>query len=184
MKTKLDELKNRLAEVHDLGAAGSVLGWDQLTCMPAGGTPARARQIATLARLQQEKFTDPALGKLLDELQPYADSLPYDTFDAALVRVTRRDYDRMVKIPAPFIAELSSHQVEAFQVWAKARPENDFGVVEPYLEKTLEFSRKMAEFFPGYEHIADPLIDFADYGMKAESIDANCADDFCSAYCG
>lgn len=30
----------------------------------------------------------------------------------------------------------------------------------------------MADYFPGYDHIIDPLIDFADYGMKASSISA------------
>jgi carboxypeptidase Taq len=30
----------------------------------------------------------------------------------------------------------------------------------------------MADCFPGYEHIADPLIDFADYGMRASSVHA------------
>ena len=28
----------------------------------------------------------------------------------------------------------------------------------------------MADCFPGYDHIADPLIDFSDYGMKAASV--------------
>jgi len=40
------------------------------------------------------------------------------------------------------------------------------------LEKTLELSRRYADFFPGYEHIADPLIDRADYGMKAATVRA------------
>jgi carboxypeptidase Taq len=40
------------------------------------------------------------------------------------------------------------------------------------LEKTLALSRELADFFPGYEHIADPLIDFSDYGMKAASVRA------------
>ncbi|MGE5124046.1 MAG: carboxypeptidase M32, partial [Acidobacteriaceae bacterium] len=35
------------------------------------------------------------------------------------------------------------------------------------LEKTVDLCRQLADFFPGYEHIADPLIDFNDYGMKA-----------------
>lgn len=34
----------------------------------------------------------------------------------------------------------------------------------------LDLSREYANFFPGYEHIADPLIDWSDYGMKASSI--------------
>jgi carboxypeptidase Taq len=40
----------------------------------------------------------------------------------------------------------------------------------PYLEKTLELSCPLADFYPGYEHIADPLIDRSDEGMKAEQI--------------
>jgi carboxypeptidase Taq len=56
--------------------------------------------------------------------------------------------------------------------WAAARPANDFESVRPALEKTLEYSRQLAEFFAPYDHIADPLIDMADFGMKAESVRA------------
>ena len=50
--------------------------------MPKGGAAARARQGATLSRLAHEKFTDPALGKLLDDLAPHVERLPYDSDDA------------------------------------------------------------------------------------------------------
>jgi carboxypeptidase Taq len=52
----------------------------------------------------------------------------------------------------------------------KARPENDFAAVRPYLERTLDLSRQLADHFPGYEHIADPLIDRFEYGMKAARV--------------
>ncbi len=172
MAAPLDQLKARLAEVDDLHNAAAVLGWDQATYMPPGGGPARGRQLATLGRLAHEKFVSPAIGRLLDKLQPYQDSLPYDSDDAALLRLTRRDYERSVKVPSPFVAELYRHQAESFDVWAKARPANDFAAVQPYLEKTLDLSRRYAEFFPGYEHIADPLIDDSDYGMKASALRA------------
>ena len=48
--------------------------------------------------------------------------------------------------------------------------------MQPYLEKTLDLSRQLADFFPGYEHIADPLIDYSDYGMKASTLRALFAD--------
>ena len=73
---KLAELKHRLLEISDLRAANSVLVWDQATYMPAGGGSARARQSATLSRLAHEKSADPALGKLLDGLVPYAKVCP------------------------------------------------------------------------------------------------------------
>jgi carboxypeptidase Taq len=170
MKTKLQELKTRLVEINDLESAAALLEWDQSTYMPPGGAAARARQMATLGRLAHEKFTDPTIGKLLEDLRPYEESLPYDSDEASLIRVTRREYERAVKVPPSFIAQLSSHTAETYQVWAEARPANDFAAVQPYLKKTLDLSRQLADFFPGYEHIADPLIDFHDYGMKSSTL--------------
>jgi carboxypeptidase Taq len=172
MDRKLQELVNRLREIHDLQSAAAVLEWDQTTYMPPGGALARARQVATLNRLAHERFIDPFVGKLLDDLQPYEEDLPYDSTGASLIRVARRDYERALRIPPAFVAEVSGHTAESYQVWTEARPANDFAAVRPYLEKTLRLSRQYANYFSGYEHIADPLIDEADYGMKASTVRA------------
>lgn len=172
MEAKLKELKQRLQEVADLGGVSSVLHWDQATYMPPGGAAARGRQLALLAKLAHEKATDPAIGKLLDALRPYEESLPYDSDDASLIRVTRRQYERDTRVPSEFLAQLSEHSALSYQAWTEARPNNDFASVRDGLEKTLDLSRKLADFFPGYQHIADPLIDFADFGMKAENVRA------------
>ncbi|MFM8322057.1 MAG: carboxypeptidase M32 [Chloroflexota bacterium] len=172
MQDKLNELKARLQEVHDLQKANAVLNWDQLVNMPPGGAAARGQQLSTLSRLAQEKFIDPAIGRLLDALEPYAAGLPEDSDEARLLLVTRREYERATRIPPAFIAAYSDHSAQSYQVWSEARPANDFARVQPLLEKNLEYSRQMAEFFPGYDHIIDPLIDFADYGMKAAALSA------------
>ena len=167
MQEKLTELKARLQEVYDLHGAAALLYWDQATYMPAGGAETRGQQLATLSRLAQEKFTSPALGQLLEDLQPYQETLPYDNDEASLVRVTRREYERATKLPPAFVAELSSHAARSYQAWTVARPANDFAAMQPLLEKTLELSRRAAEYFgwPAGGHIADPLINEADYGM-------------------
>ena len=150
----------------------SLLNWDQSTYMPAGGAEARGRQSALMTRLSMERSVDPEIGRLLDALRPYEESLPYDSDEASIIRVARLDYERLVKVPPAFMAELTEHGSRGYMTWAEARPANDFRKVQPLLEKTLDYSRKLADFFPGYEHIADPLIDFADYGMKASSVRA------------
>ena len=147
-ETQKTELRNRLQEVMDLHAAAALLRWDQETYMPPGGAPARGRQLALLQRLAQERFTDAAIGCLLDELQPYADSLPYDTDDAALIRVTRRQYERASKVPPAFMAEMVQHGSTSYALWAKARPANDFAAVQPCLEKMVVLSRRYADFSP------------------------------------
>ena len=169
---KLQDLKTRLLEISDLNHINALLGWDQSTYMPPGGAEARGRQSALLAQMAQEKFVDKEIGGLLEDLRSYEESLPYESDDASLIRVTRREYERAIKVPPKFIGELNEHGARSYQLWSEARPANDFSKVRDGLEKTLELSRQLAEFFPGYEHIADPLIDFADYGMKASSVRA------------
>ena len=166
----LDNLKTRLFEVDDLNLSAALLRWDQTTYMPPGGAAARGRQIATLSRLAHERFADAEVGRMLDEAARATEGLPYDSDDASLVRVTRRGWEQAVRIPAALISEFNVHSAEIYQVWTAARPANDFARVRPLLEKTLDLSRRMADCFPGHEHIADPLIDFSDYGMKAATI--------------
>ena len=166
----LDALKARLSEVEDLNSSAALLRWDQTTYMPPGGAPARGRQIATLSRLAHERFANADVGRLLDEAARETADLPYESDETSLVRVTRRAWDQAMKIPTPLIAEFQTHTAESYQTWTAARPANDFDRVRPLLEKTLDLSRRMAECFPGYQHIADPLIDFSDYGMKAATV--------------
>jgi carboxypeptidase Taq len=167
---ELRELKRRLWEVDDLESAASLLSWDQSTYMPPGGAEARGRQLATLGALAHQRLIDPQVGRLLDALGPYADSRPPDSDEASLVRVTRRDYEKAVKVPPDFVAELSRHSAASYQAWTAARPANDFATMRPYLEETVRLSRRLADYFPGYAHIADPLIDFADEGLTAATL--------------
>ncbi|UCH27282.1 MAG: carboxypeptidase M32 [Trueperaceae bacterium] len=165
LEEKLAKLKTYLGEVNDLGAAASLLAWDQVTYMPVGGAVARQRQIALLQRLSHEKFIGREVGRLLDDLVPLEQELDPDSLDACLLRVARRDYEHAVKIPPDFLAKLHENAARSYQAWSEARPANDFSkVVEP-LELTLELSRRYGEFFPESEHPADPLIDQSDEGM-------------------
>ena len=166
----LDALKSRLIEVDDLNSAASLLRWDQTTYMPPGGAVARGRQLATLSRLAHERFVEAETGRLLDAAAKETASLPADSDDASLVRVSRRAWDQSVRIPGELVSELQVHTSETYQAWTVAKPRNDFESMRPMLERTLELSRRMAECFPGYAHIADPLIDFSDYGMKAADV--------------
>ncbi|MBA3016659.1 MAG: carboxypeptidase M32 [Proteobacteria bacterium] len=164
------ELKKHLSEIKSIEAVMMLLVWDQQVYLPNGGAVARSRQLAVQAQLAHEKLTAPIIGKLLDDLQSYQINLPYDSDEAGLLRVTRRLYEKAVKVPPAFKARLSAHLSKSYQVWTLARPANDFAAVQPYLEKTLSLSREYAHFFPDYALIADPLIDFKDTGMTVAAI--------------
>ncbi|RME57051.1 MAG: carboxypeptidase M32, partial [Deltaproteobacteria bacterium] len=161
-----------LSEIYDLEAVAELLYWDQATYMPPKAVAARSRQFARLKALAHERKTDPALGRLLDRLEPYAETLPHDADEGALIRVARRDFEQARRVPAAFTEAFYAHTARTYELWTEARPKNDFARLLPALEKTLEMSRRYAEFFPEAAHPADPLIDRADHGMKTETLRA------------
>ena len=93
MDADLRTLRERLAEISDLRRAMHLLGWDQRVMMPPLGTPARAEALATLGRIAHEKFVDAEVGSLLERLRPLEESLAFDSDDASVIRVTRRDWE-------------------------------------------------------------------------------------------
>jgi carboxypeptidase Taq len=172
VEERLGELKRRLLEISDLGAAGAVLGWDQATYMPRGGAAARARQVAMLNRLAHERLTDPGLGRLLDGLAAFAANAPRESTVASLIRVARRDYERAIRVPSEFVARWSEASSASSDAWRRARPANDFAAMRPFLERGLDFSREYARYVGPYRHIADPLIDGPDPGMTVAGVRA------------
>jgi len=145
---KLAELKRRLHEIDDLTAAGAALGWDQATYMPIGGGGARGRQRAALSRLAHEKSVDSTLGKLLDELEPYAATLPYDSNEASLIRVAKRDFERAIKGSSDHVARASAFSAESYGACKRARPANDFATMLPFLQRVSTLASSMPTFLP------------------------------------
>jgi carboxypeptidase Taq len=168
----LAELKQRLLEISDLNFSNAVLGWDQATYMPPGGAEARGRQAAMLSKLAHEKSVDPALGRLIEALAPHGERLPYESDEASLIRVARRDYDKAIRLPADYVERASAHSSASYVAWTKARPANDFTAMRPYLEKTVALSREYAGYFAPYRHVTDPMIDDYDAGMTTETVRA------------
>ena len=138
--------------------------------MPRGGADARARQCAAVYGLAHEQAVAPALGKLLDALAHYGERLPRDSDDASLIRVARRDFQKMIKIPPDHVTRANAHGSASYNTWTRARPANDFAAMVPYLERTLDLSREYSSYFAPYKHVADPHIDDADEGMTTASI--------------
>ena len=167
---KLQQLKNLLGEVWDISMAAAVLGWDQETYMPPGGSEARGMQLSTLSRLAHTKFTSPQIGELLAELEPEAANWDPDSDEARLIKVTRRDYDKATKVPSDFVAEVARVASEAQVAWREAKEKSDFSKFEPYLARIVELRRQYADFFAPYEHVYDPLLDDFEPGLKTADV--------------
>ena len=170
MEEKLDELKAILAEVSDLGHAAAIASWDQQVFMPLGGAESRGNVMATLSRLSHETFTSDRVGKLLDELKSYGESLESDSNDARLLKVTLRDFEKAVKVPTAMVSEKAQLTTLGNQAWDEARSKSEFSIFEDHLEKFIDWVQRYAELFKPYDHIYDPLLDDYEPGMKTAEV--------------
>lgn len=162
------ELKARLEEIRDLGSAQKLFEWDQAVLLPEKGGRARAKAGATLEGVAHARLTDPEVGVLLGELEG-DDSLPDD--QKANVRITRREYDRATKVPPALVKEMAELQGISYQTWTKAKPKNDFKMMQPYLERLVELKKQEADAIGWEGERYDALIDVFEPDMTTAEVE-------------
>ncbi|MDQ7772072.1 MAG: carboxypeptidase M32 [Elusimicrobiales bacterium] len=171
MENKFAELRKRYEETAALGSARAVLAWDQRVTMPPGGAPGRARSMSALARVVHGKATDPEVGRLIGETWDWAQAKGPDSFEAAYLRVLKRDYDRATRLPSDFVAEMSAAASAAMAAWEAAKKNSDFPSFAPHLEKMVGFNRRQAEFLAPGEPAYDTLLDLYEPGMRRAELE-------------
>ena len=175
MHAALADLRERLAEIQDLAHAGGLLGWDQQTMMPARAAEQRAEQLGPLGKLVHERFTDDAIGRLLGQLDGEQERLAQadpESDDAALIRVTRRDYEKSRRVPSELAAEMARAGALGHQAWVDARERSDFAAFLPFLAHNIELKQRYVECFDGYDDPYDVLLDDYEEGMKTAAVAA------------
>jgi carboxypeptidase Taq len=176
----IDELRERLGEIHDLSRAASLLAWDERTMMPAGGAEARAETLATLARVRHEMFIDDEIGRLVDRARSeVGDAEPGESIDADLVRIVARDWEKATRVPSELRAELARASSIAENAWVEAKRNSDFAALLPHLRENVELTRRYAECFegfPGFTQVYDALLDEYEPEMSTEQMRTVLAD--------
>jgi carboxypeptidase Taq len=171
MSERLDRLKVLVGEIHDLERMASLLAWDQETMMPAEGAPARAEQRATIGRVAHERLVSDELRRLLEDIRSEEEALPYESDEASLIRVARRDHEKACRVPTELRWELSRAGALGLGAWLEARERLDFEVLRPHFERQLELKRRYIECF---DHDGDPydvlLDDFEHELTTAEAV--------------
>jgi carboxypeptidase Taq len=170
--SRFDELLRRLGEITDLQRVSSLLGWDHETKMPPLGAPARAEQSATLARLAHELGTAPELGGLLEELRELEDSSDRESFEASVIRVARRDYEKERRVPGELRAELTRAGSLGYRAWLEARAVADFEVLRPHLERRIALMREYVACHEPFEDAYDVLLDDHEPGLRTADVAA------------
>jgi carboxypeptidase Taq len=168
--TELAALRERMAELTDLGRIHAMLFWDQNTMMPPNGAAARADHSATLEVISHDKLIDPEIGRLVAALEPWADAEDPDSDAVRLIAAVKRDYEKAVRVPTELAAEISHADALGQQAWQEARAASDFSLFREALERHIELRHRYVACFDGAEHPYDLLLDDFEPGLTTAEL--------------
>lgn len=167
--TPYESLVADLKEANAIGSVLSLLGWDQQVNLPPQSHDRRGEQMAALSKVYFNAATNPRIGESLSAIEAKGDAA---TDDEKVVRKhVRKDYDRLTKLSAEFVAEKARLDTEAFQVWTQAKPASDFAMFAPFLQRQIDMAKREAAML-GEPDAYDYFIDKHDPGMTAVRIEA------------
>jgi carboxypeptidase Taq len=120
--------------------------------------------------MTHDLFVADETGRLLEELRGFEEAHDPDSFEASLIRVTRRDYEKAVRVPGELRAEMSRAGSQGVGVWAKAKEESDFASFLPTLERNVELRFQYVDCFEPAEEPYDILLDDYEEGMRTAEV--------------
>lgn len=161
--------KEKLRRMDAYGHALGVMSYDSETVMPRGGAAHVGRTLEILGTEVYKMETDPEYRALMEEILQHKDEVDFVTFREAEEGL--ESLKRTEKIP---MEEYVAYQVlanEAGQVWKKAKETNDFPLFAPYLEKLVDFNRRLAGYWDKDKAPYNVLLDQYEKGLTMETLD-------------
>jgi carboxypeptidase Taq len=151
------------SEYDALDKAISLLHWDRQVLMPPAGGEARTAQVGRLTRMAHQLLTSDEMQRAVEDAA--AEAEPDLT---GMVRALKRDLASETKLPTELVERKSRISSDAYDTWRRAKPENDFPTLAPYLEQLFDIARETAELLGYQDHIYDPLLDLYEEGSSYE----------------
>ena len=154
-----------------IASCSALLGWDEQTYLPRGGSAYRGDQMALLAGLHHERATDPALGDLLADVASSDLVADLDSPTAANIRQWQRSFDQLRRMPRALVEELARATTLAQGVWVEARKDNSFDAFRPSLEAIIALKKQEGACLadPG-DTPYDALLDEYEPGAKVADL--------------
>lgn len=170
--TALEQFRAINTKINQYGEALGVLYWDLRTGAPRKGMDTRSEVIGTLSSEMFNLSTSKELGQLLTELEQEQVYTTLSEIDKRLVRETREDYDRSVKIPADEYKKYVILTSTAENKWEECKANNDYDTFKPYLADIIATQQRFIDYWGVKDTRYDTLLDLYEPGMTVAQLDA------------
>ncbi len=117
--------------------------------------------MALLSQMRHEQLTSDAFRNAVDEVEKEASR---GSVEAAAARVLKRELRTVGSLPTDLVTKKARVSSDAYEAWKRAKAENNFEMLRPYLEQLFDIARETAETIGYQDHVYDPLIDLFEEG--------------------
>ncbi|WP_090855984.1 carboxypeptidase M32 [Paraliobacillus sp. PM-2] len=156
-----------LKEQDSYREALSLVQWDLRTKIPKKGAEQRAEVIGLLSQKLHQLTTS-------NEMKTCIDALKNQTQDPIIQRAVEEcedEYLRSSKIPDDEYKAYITIRSKSESVWEQAREEDDFELLQPYLEELVAYNKKFATYWGATTNKYDALLNLYEPGMTTEVLD-------------
>jgi len=169
VETTVKQFKELLEKMKMLEGALGTVYFDALTGAPRGGADSRAKRMGFLQAEIFSLLVSDEMKNCLDTLAAHEDSL--DEITRAMLRETRRNYEKEANIPVETVRAYSELTSKAHIVWEDAKASNDFASFAPYLERIIAMKKEMLAYRGSDELPYNQLLDDYEPGQTMETLD-------------
>ncbi|WP_404442345.1 carboxypeptidase M32 [Sutcliffiella horikoshii] len=166
-----EEYLNHINKMDSYNEALSLIFWDLRTGAPKKGVDRRSDVIGILSSEVFNMSTSEEMASYLTQLLNEEIFNELDDITKASLLESKKNYDRNKKVPAKEYQEYVVLSTKAESVWEEAKEKSDFSLLEPYLEKLVDFNKKFIGYW-GYEgNKYNTLLDMYEPGITVEKLD-------------
>ncbi|MFB1049353.1 carboxypeptidase M32 [Paraliobacillus sp. JSM ZJ581] len=161
------QFKELLKEQNSYHEALALVQWDLRTKAPKKGVEQRAEVIGLLSQKLHQLTTSNEMKKCIDVLKDQTE----DPILQRAVEECENEYLRSSKIPDYEYKAYVTIRSKSESAWEQAREEDNFELLQPYLEKLVSYNKKFATYWGATTNKYDALLDLYEPGITTKELD-------------
>ena len=164
------QLEQIVEQVNRINNVIKLQYWDIAVNMPKNSADSKAQDIITLSSIIQQKLTSPTTIELLK--QAGSESNILNEWQLANLKLIERQITKAICIDYSLRTRFISATTECELVWRKAKAENDYELIKPYLQKVLSTVQEIAKIKSQEFNCSsyEALLDEYDQGSTTEEV--------------
>ena len=168
---KLKEFKEYLNKINQYEQASNILQWDMQTCMPYNGGDSNTGVLTMLSSKSFELSVSDEMKDLLDNLTNPETFNNLDSISKKMISECKKQYDDNKNIPSNLYSKYIQVVSQSEQTWQKAKSDNDFKTMVPYLKEIIELTKEMYSYSKPNVDTYNALLDDYEKGITANQLD-------------